>query len=80
MYQIVATNTGTSAISGLAIADAAPSYTTYLTGTGTTANTCGLTGGTVTVTGGTTTPFTAAFTGSMTSGCTATITFEVKLN
>jgi len=81
IYQIVATNTGQTNVTGLTIADAAPPYTTYLTGyTTTTANTCSLTGGTVTVTGGGTAGFTAAFTGSMTPSCTATITFEVKLN
>jgi uncharacterized repeat protein (TIGR01451 family) len=81
IYQIVATNTGQTNVSNLTIADAAPPYTTYLTGyTTTSVNTCTLTGGAVTVTGGGTTGFTAAFTGSMTPSCTATITFEVKLN
>lgn len=81
IYQIQATNSGTTNVTGVTFADGAPAFTTYLGGyTTTNTSTCSLTGGAVTVVGGTTTPFAAAFIGSMIPSCTATITFEVKLN
>ena len=82
-YQVVATNTGTTNVNGpLTIADSAPPYTTYVgTYTPTVANTCTttLTSPTPVVLSGNA-GFTLAFTGQMTPGCTATITFKVKLN
>jgi uncharacterized repeat protein (TIGR01451 family) len=80
MYQIVATNTGTTNATALTIADGAPPYTTYLNAyTPTAANTCSLTNpATPALTG--TSPISYTFTGSMTPGCTATVTFEVQLN
>jgi parallel beta-helix repeat protein len=80
-YQIQATNTGSSAISGLTINDSAPPYTTLITTTpaasvGTTGCT-GLTVGTVTAANP---GVSATFTGSMPAGCVATFVYEVRLN
>jgi len=80
MYQIVATNTGTTNATALTITDGAPPYTTYLgTFTPTAANSCSLTNPTVAALSGAS-PVSYTFTGSMTPNCTATIVFEVKLN
>jgi trimeric autotransporter adhesin len=80
MYQIVATNNGTTSVTGVTFADAAPPYTTYLGAfVPTAANTCSMTNPVPVALAGTA-PFSYAFTGSMTPGCTATIVFEVKLN
>jgi uncharacterized repeat protein (TIGR01451 family) len=82
MYQIVATNTGTTNITNVTFADAAPPYTTYLSGsTPTVSNSCSMTNPSVSAWGlSVTAPFSYAFTGSMTPNCTATVVFEVKLN
>jgi trimeric autotransporter adhesin len=80
MYQIVATNTGTTDAANVTFTDAAPAYTTYLnTYTPTVSNTCSMTNPTVSALSGNL-PFSYAFVGSMTPSCTATVTFEVKLN
>jgi len=79
-YQIQATNTGASALSGLNINDTAPPYTTLQSGTPASsvgASCTGLTPGAITVTGAATQ---ATFTGSMPAGCVATFVYEVKLN
>jgi hypothetical protein len=80
IYQIQATNTGTTPITSLSITDAAPPYTTingsvleYVPATGCT----GLSTGTVTTSGST---FAAPFTGSAPPNCVAAVYFEVKLN
>jgi parallel beta-helix repeat protein len=80
-YQIQATNTGASAISGLTINDSAPPYTTLQTGTpAATVGTTGCTGLTVGTVTSTNPGVSASFTGSMPAGCVATFVYEVKLN
>lgn len=79
-YQIQATNTGASALSGLILYDNAPPYTTLQTGTpaASVGTSCtGLTAGTITVTGA---AAQATYTGTMPAGCVATFVYEVKLN
>jgi parallel beta-helix repeat protein len=79
-YQIQATNTGATALSGLSLNDTAPPYTTLQSGTPASsvgASCTGLAPGTITVTGA---AAQASFTGTMPSGCVATFVYEVKLN
>ncbi len=79
-YQIQATNTGASALSGLNLYDTAPAYTTLQSGTpaSSVGTSCtGLTPGAITVNGA---AAQATYTGTMPSGCVATFVYEVKLN
>jgi len=81
-YQIQATNTGASALSGLTINDTAPPYTSLQTGTHSPASSVGasctgLTVGAITTAGG---AVQATFTGTMPAGCVATLVYEVQLN
>ena len=79
-YQIQATNSGSTALSGLNLNDTAPPYTTLVNGSPafSVGSSCsGLTVGSIAVLGG---AVQATFTGTMPAGCVATFVYEVKLN
>jgi uncharacterized repeat protein (TIGR01451 family) len=77
-YQIQVTNTGTTTVSGVTVADTAPPYTTIQgTAVASPLGTCGTTLAPA-VTG--TSPFTVGFTGNVAPNCSLYVYFKVKLN